>query len=398
MAGKLFIDVSELVENPIATGIQRLVRQLLAHWPRQVEAELVYFARELGALVSVPRTVASLISGAPPLSDNSLAKLKVEIQTLRENHQSVVALPAYSTILIPELFYEHARIRFYQALIRCGLHRVLMIVYDVKPLTAPSVFDLNTDAVNAIMPYFCFFTTVHGHCYISQNVRDEVHGRMERGQPLNRDDIVVMPGADALQIERQTYSRSKTDLLCIGSFEGKKLQERVYSAFKQVRLTRIRRLIFLGALPSHRIKQLEELLASRDANVLIVDRPADHDIARYMRGAIGTIFISPNEGFGLPPIESLYAGIPVIAYTAVPSIRNSELGGVLRLAEPTVENIAEGLLQFDKVEICEQLWADAAKNRLGTWSDFAVGVAAWAAQLPVAGEVPEATNNAREQA
>jgi glycosyltransferase involved in cell wall biosynthesis len=399
MGGKLFIDVSELVENPIATGIQRVVRKLLTHWPSHVDAELVYYAHELRALVSVPGAVLSLVSGVPPLSEKSLTKLKQQIRSLKSARQCVVALTPGTTILVPELFYDHMRVKFYHSIVHTGSCRVFLIIHDMLPLTAPSAFNLNTDAVNAIMPYFSLFTTVHGHCYTNEAVRKEVHERMERGHPRKREDIVILPGADALEIERQTYSPGKGDLLCIGSFEGKKLQERVYAAFKRVRLTHIRRLIFLGALPSRPMKQLDELLTSCDAGVLIVDRPTDRDITRYMKSAIGTIFVSPNEGFGLPPIESLYAGIPVIAYGAVPSIRNSELGGVLRLAEPTVENIAEGLLQFDTPQVCQQLWADAAKNRLGTWKDFAHSVAAWAAQLPVGGQVPdEATNNAREHA
>jgi glycosyltransferase involved in cell wall biosynthesis len=123
---------------------------------------------------------------------------------------------------------------------------------------------------------------------------------------------------------------------------------------------------------------LEELLSNTDPDVLIVDRPSDHEMAHYLASAMATIFVSPNEGFGLPPLESLYAGIPVVAYGGVPSISDCSLGGVLRIAEPAVENISAALRQLDKPEVCQQLWREAAKNQLATWSDFARQIAIWA--------------------
>jgi glycosyltransferase involved in cell wall biosynthesis len=108
---------------------------------------------------------------------------------------------------------------------------------------------------------------------------------------------------------------------------------------------------------------------------------SDDDIAAAMRVARATIFVSTAEGFGLPPVESLHAGVPVITLADVPSIAMLPPLGQIRLPELGVEAVANAVLALEDDRVAERLWAEAATIELGTWRTFAVQVARWCAGL-----------------
>jgi glycosyltransferase involved in cell wall biosynthesis len=76
---------------------------------------------------------------------------------------------------------------------------------------------------------------------------------------------------------------------------------------------------------------------------------SDQDLARLYRGATLAAFVSLYEGFGLPILEAMAAGIPVLTsnVTAMPEVA----GGAALLVDPTcTEEISAGLerLSFDE--------------------------------------------------
>jgi glycosyltransferase involved in cell wall biosynthesis len=54
----------------------------------------------------------------------------------------------------------------------------------------------------------------------------------------------------------------------------------------------------------------------RPANLRLLGRIGDDDLAKLLRGAIAFLFPSRTEGFGLPAVEAMTQGCPVIASTA----------------------------------------------------------------------------------
>ena len=54
-------------------------------------------------------------------------------------------------------------------------------------------------------------------------------------------------------------------------------------------------------------------LAEAGTRVELVDRPSDEELPSLLRGATALLFPSSLEGFGMPALEALAAGIPVVA-------------------------------------------------------------------------------------
>ncbi len=79
-----------------------------------------------------------------------------------------------------------------------------------------------------------------------------------------------------------------------------------------------------------------------NGDVRFVESPRDEDLADLYRGAEGFVFPSLYEGFGLPPLEAMACGVPVLTSNvcALPEV----VGDAAVLVDPTdVEGIAEGI-------------------------------------------------------
>jgi glycosyltransferase involved in cell wall biosynthesis len=70
--------------------------------------------------------------------------------------------------------------------------------------------------------------------------------------------------------------------------------------------------------------------------------PTDEEIVRLLSGAKAFVFPSFAEGFGLPPLEAMAAGVPVVC-SDIPVFREV-YGDAVRYVDPTrAESIAEGV-------------------------------------------------------
>ena len=119
-------------------------------------------------------------------------------------------------------------------------------------------------------------------------------------------------------------------------------------------------------------------LAAREPRLTWDEDAGDARLAALYATARSTIYASEIEGYGLPPVESLHAGVPVIAHATLPSLAGRTRAGILPLAGTDADAIAAAVRAMERPTTARRLWAEAAGLRLGTWRDFARGVATWA--------------------
>lgn len=131
-------------------------------------------------------------------------------------------------------------------------------------------------------------------------------------------------------------------ILAVGTLERRKGHDLLLRAFAAARLQGLR-LVFAGptAGRSEELQMLAGELGLRE-RLLILGRVDDAALAGLYRAA--TVFCMPSlgEGFGLPVLEALAAGLPVVA-SDLPAIRELA-GGVAELVAPgDVDALAAGL-------------------------------------------------------
>jgi len=99
-------------------------------------------------------------------------------------------------------------------------------------------------------------------------------------------------------------------LLYVGSRKPHKNLPRLLEAYSISGVRRDARLVLTGSPDQKIVSDIERLGLSGD--VVFADSHADGDLSDVYRGALALVFPSLYEGFGLPPLEAMACGIPVL--------------------------------------------------------------------------------------
>jgi glycosyltransferase involved in cell wall biosynthesis len=369
---QVILDITQLINDPIRTGIQRVLRELIRYWPEPRDLKLARFEPDLG-LVSLPRSVLTLIldadETAQEASPENLRKLLAE-----KLGEAAPPLPEEAVILMAELFYDPARCAWYRQLLRTAPNEVYFFVHDFIPWLFPHRVGVRWTA--PFMHYLQLVREATKTAFNSRQTRAEYSARVKRCQVAECGPVLPL-GADGLSLERQSFSPTKRSWVVVGAINGNKNQDKIFAAFQKLWRNGFRgNLVLVGRVyGADSTSWLKE--AAREPSFRhIIDVP-DETLRDELRNARATIYVSEVEGFGLPPVESLYAGIPAIVTSSIPSISDLPPSGQIRLTSAEVHEIAAAVEATADDITAERLWHEAAALRLSTWRDFAVHIATW---------------------
>ena len=210
------LDVTELISNPIRTGIQRVVRELICRWPEHAPMRVARY-EHAGGLVAVPDAAIELITGRAPnvagLPANEIAhRLSLLLGRRTAN------LPIDGRIFVPEVFFEGHRCAYYQAQLEADRNAVGFIVYDFIPWLYPASIGVAQTA--PLMPYLRLLRSARRLAFISKATRRDYAQRVMRGR--GADGPVLALGCDGLGLARQEFTPDRRGFLCIGSIDGRK--------------------------------------------------------------------------------------------------------------------------------------------------------------------------------
>lgn len=128
-----------------------------------------------------------------------------------------------------------------------------------------------------------------------------------------------------LQRVRQTYGINGDYILSVGSIQPRKNLARLLSAYDRLRRTRpkegLPQLVLVGKrawLYRETLKAIKEF----ETKVIVTGYVPETDLPALYSGAICFVYPSIFEGFGLPPLEAMKCGTPVITgdRTSLPEV------------------------------------------------------------------------------
>lgn len=198
----------------------------------------------------------------------------------------------------------------------------VLTVYDLSPIKFPQFFDpLNSQRMALTLNSL---TKDDWVLCISESTRDDL---LQFRPDIKPEQTRVTPLAAAGHFrnvdDRECIRKTKDRLgipkdasyfLSVCTLEPRKNLGHLLSVFRQVRseLDAETYLVVVGAKGWKIDKLINELAACTAEKVIVTGYVADKDLAPIYSGAVAFVYPTLFEGFGLPPLEAMQCGTPVI--------------------------------------------------------------------------------------
>ncbi len=375
----LLYDLTSLIRSPLRTGIQHVSFEVLHHWsgPPLLPCRVVS-PSELH--LPGPEVVSALndfFLETGKTAENARQWL------LRVDRTSGRILrlddPGHQhAILNTELFYCPERIAFYHTLLERMPERVFFLVYDFLPWLHPDWFPPASG--QETHGYLQLIRSARQVSFISEATRRDYRQRILR-DPARPVGPALALGSDTLGILPPLKTPPGRGFAMIGTLELRKNHAAVLEAFTSlwadgvdVQLTLIGR----KGWPEE-MGEGVEVLQKSEPRLRWLHNQSDVQVREVIRASRATIFptVPGGEGYGLPPLESLSLGVPVIVSGDVPSLAGLPDHGQIRLAVPDAASIRAAVLDMLDDSIHQRKCAAIARLALPRWSDLARQMAEW---------------------
>lgn len=373
MPDPIHIDLTEIVDNPVRSGIQRVERELIRNWPGELSLLPCRFDPRRQAFQLLPTRVFDILTAESKGGREAVARDRKRLTDLATGGAPLAR--DRIRLLNLELFYDPHRADAYRRIYADDAIRPFWVVMDFLPFLSPHLFPSGT--TRHCMHFIRAVREIREIGFISAQVRDDYTRCITRRPAGN---LPVFPlGGDGLGTPAQFFDAGKRAFVVVGTVEPRKNLVPVLQAFGRLwRDGSSAELIVAGNLSPTARQEIALLDAMQsDRRLTRLHQASDAQLRDVLGRARATIFVSDGEGFGLPPFESLHAGIPTIVGAAIPSIALLPPLGQIRLDTVSPETIAASVTQMTDDAFAARLWQDAARLRVPTWRDFAQDVAMW---------------------
>ncbi len=362
------VDVDFTAKHDLQTGVQRVVRRVMPRWARDHDVHLAVWSHHAGALRAldddeqerVLRWVRPLSRPAPSCGN------------------SMLIVPWRSTVVLPEVPGREQCARL-AALAEHSGNRLAAVAHDCVPVLSA---DLMPEAEpNRFVRYLSLVK--HGDVLagVSASAAQEFRGFVEAlpTQGLVGPRVVSCPLAtEAPATDPGVPPAAAGELpsiLVVGSHEPRKNHLAVLHASEVLWREGLRfRVRFVGGSGWTTVafdRQLDRLLDA--GRPVTAERGMDDEqLWDAYRTARFTVFPSLHEGYGLPVVESLALGTPVVATDYGSIAELAEVGGMV-LVDPRDDQALTDTMRrliTDDDEVA-RLRQESLSRPVRTWDDYA---------------------------
>ena len=385
----LYIELTEFLKNPITTGIQRVEGELCKFLP-QGAATPVVLGKD-GYYKLPPELMQAIGSHFGDPSDDSVKAIR-RIAAIRDTRP--IEITSSDTVLVPEVIIEQRRLTFLDSLSDQELERHRFIIHDLLPITHPELF--TTDWLIEICAYYRILRRAPHCAFVSEATREVYYGRLKRTR--QRGGMVFSPGSDGLGSRHRKSESEKIPLnfTVLGTIEPRKNHRFILDAFEPLlRAVRGLTLSFVGNMgwvDADFAERVLKMAADKNSGLRFVSGPDDGTVRSELENARATVYLSLAEGYGIPPMESLWLGTPVIASRSVPSLQRHGDEGIHYVDPLKPELLRRAVLDFLNDDYAARKTSEAANSELPTWEGFAHEVLDWCRVASTENQLAAATN------
>jgi len=380
---EMLIDLSQFASEPARSGIQRVLIELIRGWPPGiVSADVGYCDKDRYSIVSLERAQSVLRNHFNGDAENVGAEQAGRLKARLE--QMVTAkIPkgqlgnSYEAYLLPDVTFSDEILDVLSHWNSWRPLKTFAIFFDALPQINPQVF--RAPHQMATSRYYREVANLENVACISRASLDCLIGRLRRRPATN---AVVMPlGTNPIECSTVSFAPMTPTFVSVGTIEPRKNHHIILAAFKELwRSGADYRLRFIGARGWHTdkfVKEISDKRAEDPFRFQWVQQADDAEIGVALAQATAAIFLSEAEGYGLPAVEALAAGCPLIAAASLPALEGLPILGQVRLSEVSVQSVKAAVQRLADPDINNHLRSEQAKLRLPSWQDFAYRLIGW---------------------
>jgi glycosyltransferase involved in cell wall biosynthesis len=187
-------------------------------------------------------------------------------------------------------------------------------------------------------------------------------------------------GGDTLGTNTHPFDSTNITFTVVGDIRPRKNTEKVIDVFENIWKKGIKiKLQLCGPLnwPNLTMKNRLESLKSTQNLFSWIEAPSDQVLRDSIINSRCTIYASENEGFGLPPLESLSLGTPVIVGNHIPSIENLTDDGMIKLRDINHNNLEQAISQMTNNSFANEKQIKIKDLNIPKWSDLGKKINEW---------------------
>jgi Glycosyl transferases group 1 len=374
MTPLVIMDISQLVSWPARSGVQRLLLELFRHWPDDIlPIEAGFQLDDCFFLVSPQNLCVEMERLFSETGDIKVDEFQARLIAVGDRHRDPRGVIASaSAYFLPEPTYTVETLSRVREFYRSG-RPTFALVMDALPALKPWLFPGRHQGVTD--GYFQLISGLDHVAFISQEARDQVESRL-RHRPFD-NGLVATPGADGLPPTSDPHLVG-SHFVVVGTLEPRKRTGLVLQAMREVARTGSDLPVVVIGAPGSDTATIE-ILEDPPAHLTWLRRAHDQEVATQVASARAMIFVGADEGFGLPPLEAMKLGCPVIVSRDLPSLRDLPPFGQIRLSVVTVDSVAAAVRALNRENVNAALRQELGKLQLPSWKVFSSRLATWAA-------------------